>query len=230
MSTSIELLVIFRKKILKNLSISLPSCRYPCNSTSMCRNWPSGPTLQCLTPVGGGSVQQCLCNSTQYFDYCQDRCYTVKNWQQPCNVSTCYAPHMCDQTRGLSCINNICNCTNFEWWNSTRCVPKGKNPLNEISKTNLFDLATNLGSCQTGEHYQCEEYNFLSCIASQCQCGSTMYWSSASNTCILKRSHMGTCASTNECLTSTQIGLSCVSGLCQCTGGQVWNSTTQQCN
>ena len=105
---------------------------------------------------------------------------------------------------------------------------KTKNSI-ETTQKNIFHLGSNLDSCTTGQHYECEEYNFLSCIASQCQCGSTMYWSTASNTCLAKRSYMGTCASTNECLTSVSIGLSCVSGQCQCTGGQSWNSTHQQC-
>ena len=91
----------------------------------MCRNWAGGPNLQCLV-APGGSVQQCLCTPAQYFDYCADVCYTARSWQQSCNTSTCYATNnMCDQSRSLTCINNICNCSITQWWNGTTCQPKG---------------------------------------------------------------------------------------------------------
>lgn len=90
----------------------------------MCRNWPSGPNLQCLVPTGG-STQQCICTTTQYFDYCRDACYTAQGYQAACNITSCYATSMCDQSKSLSCINNTCNCSISQWWNTTSCVPKG---------------------------------------------------------------------------------------------------------
>lgn len=93
----------------------------------MCRNWPSGPNLQCLTPPSGGSIQQCLCNTSQYYDSCLDYCYPALGWQQPCITNTCYAPGSnCDQSKSLSCINSICNCSITQWWNGSVCVAKGK--------------------------------------------------------------------------------------------------------
>ncbi len=186
--------------------------RYPCNSTSMCRNWVSGPNLQCIVPYGG-SIQQCECNSSQYFDYCADYCYPVKSWLQTCNSSSCYATSMCDQTKALSCISGVCNCSITQWWNSTTCLNKG----------------TYLDSCTTGQNFQCQEYNLLSCIASQCNCGSNFYWSSGSNYCMAKSSYLGTCASTSQCLTASGTGLSCQSGQCKCSAGAAWNSTLGQC-
>ncbi|CAF4971436.1 unnamed protein product, partial [Rotaria magnacalcarata] len=114
---------------------------YSCNATSMCRNWASVPNLQCLTPA----IKQCLCNSTQYFDYCRDSCYTAQGLQAAC---------------------------------------------------------TYLASCTTDQNYQCEEYNLLSCIASQCNCASVMYWSSSLNYCVAKSSYLGTYTSTSQCLTA----------------------------
>lgn len=231
-STKLFVSIFFTAIQKKTFSLFLSRHRYPCNSTSMCRNWASGPNLQCLTPPSGGSIKQCLCNATAYFDYCNDQCYSSRSWQQSCNVSSCYATDMCDQTRSLSCINNICNCSLTQWWNTTTCVPKGneKDKINQENDEHVFRLGSYLDSCTTGVNHQCQEYNFLSCIASQCQCGSTMYWSSSANTCLSKRSYLGACASTNECLTSTLIGLSCVSGQCRCTGSQLWNSVAQQCD
>lgn len=89
---------------------------------------------------------------------------------------------------------------------------------------------TNLASCTTGQNYQCQDYNLLSCISSQCQCSSTMYWSNSSNYCMAKKSINGICASTNECLTAAGVGLSCMSGTCQCSSGYYWNPSPQQCD
>ncbi|CAF1005154.1 unnamed protein product [Rotaria sordida] len=187
---------------------------YPCNSTSMCRNWASGPNLQCLTPPSGGSTTQCLCTSTEYYDYCLDRCYSAIGYQLSCSTSSCYATSMCDQTKSLSCISNICNCTNTQWWNTASCVAKG----------------TYSASCTIGQNYQCQEYNLLSCIGSLCQCSSVMYWSSSSNYCLSKQSYNGACSSTNECLTAAGVGLTCTSGLCKCASGYAWSSALQQCS
>ena len=115
----------------------------------MCRNWPSGPNLQCLVPYGG-SIEQCVCNSSQYFDYCADYCYSVKGWQQICNSSSCSAPSMCDQTKALSCINGVCNCSITQWWNSTTCLNKGKTKIVVLINMILFALGTYLDSCTTG--------------------------------------------------------------------------------
>jgi len=125
--TEIELFVILFcfNWITRILIHEIYNFRYPCNSTAMCRNWTAGPNLQCLTPLTGGSIKQCLCTPSQYFDYCADLCYTAKGYQQACNISSCYATSMCDPSKSLSCINNLCNCTNTEWWNTTSCVPKG---------------------------------------------------------------------------------------------------------
>lgn len=203
----------------------------------MCRNWPSGPNLQCLTPSSGGSIQQCLCNTSQYFDYCADSCYTAKAWQQACNTSTCFAPGSnCDQSKALTCINNICNCSNTEWWNATSCVGKGKSinktkeSMNEIFFILVLFLGTYLSACTTGLNYQCQEYNFLACVSSQCQCGSTMYWNSTANYCLSKKSINGICSSVNECLTAAGVGLTCPSGICVCASGYTWNSAAQQCD
>ncbi|CAF4620437.1 unnamed protein product [Rotaria sp. Silwood1] len=203
---------------------------YPCTSTSMCRNWASGPNLQCLTPPSGGSIQQCLCSPTQYFDYCLDSCYTAAGYQQACTISSCYAvsSSTCDQSKSLSCINSICNCTNTQWWNTASCVSKGKFKKSDFNQYDFFRLGTYLDSCTTGQNYQCEEYNLLSCVGSQCQCASTMYWS-ISNYCAAKQSYLGACSSTNECLTAAGVGLSCISGQCKCSSGYSWSSALQQC-
>ncbi|CAF3843586.1 unnamed protein product [Rotaria magnacalcarata] len=132
---------------------------YSCNATSMCRNWASVPNLQCLTPTSG--------NSTQYFDYCRDSCYTAQG--------------------------------------------------------------TYLASCTTDQNYQCEEYNLLSCIASQCNCASVMYWSSSLNYCVAKSSYLGTYTSTSQCLTAAGVVLICTSDQCLCSTGYSWSSSLQQC-
>ena len=117
---------MLRRKHLKKTFVFRCRFRYPCTSTSMCRNWVSGPNLQCLTPPSGGSTQQCLCTTTQYFDYCADYCNTAKGYQQACNTSSCYPVSMCDQTKSLTCISGLCNCTTTQWWNTVSCVDKGR--------------------------------------------------------------------------------------------------------
>ncbi|CAF1961186.1 unnamed protein product [Rotaria magnacalcarata] len=181
---------------------------YSCNATSMCRNWASVPNLQCLTPTSGSSIKQCLCNSTQYFDYCRDSCYTAQGLQAACNTTSCYAVSVCDQSKSLSCVNNICNCT----LESCRA-----------------GQGTYLASCTTDQNYQCEEYNLLSCIASQCNCASVMYWSSSLNYCVAKSSYLGTYTSTSQCLTAAGVVLICTSDQCLCSTGYSWSSSLQQC-
>ena len=87
-----------------------------------------------------------------------------------------------------------------------------------------------MASCTTGQNFQCQEYNLLVCVASQCECGSTMYWSSSLNDCLPKQSINGTCSSINECLTAAGVGLNCISGRCQCSAGYYWNNAAQQCD
>lgn len=92
----------------------------------------------------------------------------------------------------------------------------------------MFCLGTYLSSCTTGLNYQCQDYNLLGCAASQCVCGSYMYWNSTANYCLSKKSYLGTCSSSNECLTS--YGLTCSSGTCVCPSGYTWNTGTNQCD
>ncbi|CAF1651266.1 unnamed protein product, partial [Didymodactylos carnosus] len=77
---------------------------YPCAGTYQCRNWTSGPNLQCIF---GGSVYQCLCLSSQYYDYCLDMCVAVKGWQVACTTSSCYPSSQCDLTKSLSCVSGL---------------------------------------------------------------------------------------------------------------------------
>ena len=141
MAPCVNLVSIIRKISITSCSVrrTFASFRFPCNSTSMCRNWAGGPNLQCLV-APSGSIQQCLCTPTQYFDYCADYCFSAKAWQQPCNSSTCYATSygMCDQTRALTCQGNLCNCSNTQWWNSTICLPKGNRPKDAFSLVSLL--------------------------------------------------------------------------------------------
>jgi hypothetical protein len=194
----------------------------------MCRNWVFGPNLQCLISYGG-SIQQCVCNSTQYFDYGADYCYTAKSWQQPCNSSH-VMQHQCvikrDHFHVLMVYVIVQVLSGGIHRHALLKVNKKRSCFNIMMG---FVLGTYLDSCTTGQTFQCQDYNLLSCISSQCQCGSLFYWSSSSNYCVAQQSYLGSCTSITQCVAAVGVGLSCQSGQCLCSTGYHWNSTLMQC-
>ncbi|CAF3470418.1 unnamed protein product [Rotaria socialis] len=145
---------------------------FTCVSSYQCRNY------NCVKCVSG----QCTCNSTyEYWDgtmYIHVMQHQIcRNWASVPNLQ-CFTPTSGGTTN--QCLSN--STQDFDYCRDSCYTAHGWQAA-----------CTYLASCTTGQDYQCEEYNLLSCIASQCNCASVMYWPSSLNYCVAKSSYLRTC-------------------------------------
>ena len=67
--------------------------------------------LQCID-------NKCQCKADQYYlKGCRDK----RAHLQSCNNQTSY----CQNSKGLTCTDGFCKCSDKEYWNNLKCVPKG---------------------------------------------------------------------------------------------------------
>ena len=98
----------------------------------------------------------------------------------------------CAPGLNLKCINNVCRCTDSQYF-LNKCI----------------DLKGNSDFCQSPS--QCQ--NGLNCTAGKCQCDDSSYWNGKK--CLARKSYRETC-SANQCLTDTFLFCDNKTQMCMC--------------
>jgi len=132
--------------------------------------------LICQTSIGGSLSNcpgtsipnRCDCPTGYYYETMTNKCELKKDYNRFC-TSTCE----CDTAnRNLQCLNNVCTCNGYSWYNGTACVP-----YNTISTAYNSPCFSN---------YDCRMDLGLTCSMSfACSCAlQGYYWSSKFSMCV----------------------------------------------
>ena len=193
-----------------------------CSNNYMCQTITQG------TKCSGSFPFQCLCSSTQYFNYANNKCETLLSIN-----ATCTQPNACDSSLGLICQSGLCQCNSTtQFWKSF-----GSGCINYYT----YNTGTCSADNQCNGNLVCKTSNSCSCPNSvsnwKCDCpvpvyGSEYYWNGS--TCTPALGYNQTCSSrttTYMCQSITQATL-CTGPApfrCQCSLAQYFNYANNKC-
>ncbi|CAF4609001.1 unnamed protein product, partial [Rotaria socialis] len=151
---------------------------------------------------------------------------SLKLWY---NVS-CTSSYVCDDNRGLQCqgLGGImfqrCDCYNTSYiWDSLYITRQDKC---------MLKLGYNQSTCYG--NLECQDYNYLVCNGTKCDCLYTAYWDGT--VCQPKRNYTDPCSFTYQCRDFGPVNLICIMGTtvppvlqCLCNATSFWDDCQQAC-
>ncbi|RNA31585.1 prion-like-(Q N-rich) domain-bearing 25 [Brachionus plicatilis] len=173
-------------------------------------------TTMCLEGLTCDLSHVCSCPIDQFYINSSVGCSQKKLVNSSCN-----SDYECSVSKGLTCQNNLCQCSpTTHTWNS-----------NECKKT--YDQSCNSDDeCNSLEHLFCiDQTNRCNCPSTQtgkiCDCKKSedKYWDGLS--CKNTKSFGAACSDPYECSSSKE--LTCLNEVCRCDLDKTYKTSSQKC-
>jgi hypothetical protein len=130
----------------------------------------------------------CLCETGYIYI---GKCTLKKNYLEKCHLDA-----ICKDNKYMKCLDGLCKCDDYSYWNGSQCV----------SKSTYQQPCTSSNQCLTLQFLYCDT------TSKKCICDTnTRFWDKTS--CFPKRTYNERCNEDSECKSSEH--LYCLSGTCK---------------